>query len=308
MDRLKAMAMFVTVAEQGSFSGAARALKASLTTISRSVAELETLLGAQLLIRTTRKLTLTDTGRDYLSAARKILAQVSEAEQAAAGEFATPRGELLITAPVMLGRKHLLPVVTAFLATWPEINIRLIFSDSNLDLIDQQVDMALRIGNLPDSSLVATRVGMMRNLTCASPELLDRLGEPRHPADLNAWPAIILNTGALPLTHWRFHEPDSGAMIDCRVLPRLSVTAAEAAVQAAEQGAGAARLLYYQVDDALARGSLREILSHYEAPPQPVQLVHASRGKMALKLRCFLDFAVPRLRERLSDQDKNSGR
>lgn len=300
MDRFEAMAMFVKVAEQGSFSAAARILGVPLPTLSRKIMDLETLLGARLLIRTTRKLTLTDSGEVYLSATRQILEQVNQAERIAAGEFSKPKGELIVTAPIMFGRIHVLPVVTEFLTEFPEINIRLILSDSTLDLIDKQVDIALRIGNLPDSSMIATRVGSIRNVTCASPSLLAEFGTPCHPSELFQWPAVILNNAAMPEFSWRFNEKGSGAFIDTVISPRLAVTTSESAVQAAEQNVGVTRALHYQVIDALDSGTLCIILDQYECNPLPVHLIHTSVGQMPLKVRCFLDFAAPELRARLT--------
>lgn len=299
MDRFEAMTMFVKVAEQGSFSAAARALNVPLPTLSRKISDLETLLGARLLIRTTRKLTLTDTGEVYLSATRRILDQVNEAEREASGEFSKPKGELIVTAPIMFGRVHVLPVVAGFLAAFPEINIRLVLSDSNLDLIDKQVDIALRIGNLPDSSMIATKVGSIRTVTCASPSLLAKLGTPEHPSELCQWPAVVLNNAAMPEFSWRFCEKGSSVFIDTVISPRLAVTTSESAVQAAEQDVGATRSLHYQVIDALDSGTLHIILDEYE-DTVPVHLIHTSIGQMPLKVRCFLDFAAPMLRERLS--------
>ena len=300
MDRFEAMAMFVKVAEQGSFSAAARILGVPLPTLSRKIADLEALLGARLLIRTTRKLTLTDSGEIYLSATRQILEQVNQAERIVAGEFSKPKGELIVTAPIMFGRIHVMPVVTEFLKEFPEISIRLILSDNTLDLIDKQVDIALRIGNLPDSSMIATSVGSMRNVTCASPSLLAEFGTPCHPSELSQWPAVILNNAATPEFSWRFNENGSGAFIDAVISPRLAVTTSESAVQAAEQNVGVIRALHYQVIDALDRGTLRIILNKYECNTLPVHLIHTSMGRMPLKVRCFLDFAAPVLRSRLA--------
>ncbi|NVK43723.1 MAG: LysR family transcriptional regulator [Oceanospirillaceae bacterium] len=296
MDRLEAMSMLVTVSEQGSFSAASRALKVPLATLSRRISDLETLLGARLLIRTTRKLTLTDAGNAYVAAARRILEQVEDAEREVSGEFSAPKGELVITAPIMFGRLHVLPVVAEYLALYPQINIRLQLSDRNTDLIDEHVDMALRIGRLPDSTMVATAVGEVRTLCCASPAFLAAHGAPRCPDDLLDLPCIRVDT-PMPSPAWRFGTADNAR--DIPVVPRLSVTTPEAAAQAAILGVGIARLLHYQVADAVAREELQIVLQDFEPPPSPVHLVHASRGRMPLKMRCFLDFAAPRLREAL---------
>ena len=296
MDRFEAMSMLVTVTESGSLSAAGRALKVPLATLSRKISDLEALLGTRLLIRTTRKLTLTDAGIVYVAAARRILEQVEDAEKAAAGEFTAPKGELVITAPVFFGRLHVLPVVADFLALFSEINVRLVLADRNVSLSDDHVDMAVRIGKLPDSSMVATQVGLMRTVVCASPALMDGQGVPRTPDDLLRVPCITVDTPS-PAPGWRFKTLGSGATLDVPIVPRLSVTTTEAAAQAAIRGVGVTRLLHYQVVEAVAAGSLRIILDEFEPDPAPVHLVHASRGQMPLKMRRFLDFAAPRLRE-----------
>lgn len=295
MDHLEAMSMLVTVTEQGSFSAAGRALHVPLATLSRRISELEKRLGTRLLIRTTRKLTLTEAGTGYVAAARRILEQVEEAGRAAAGEFTVPKGELVITAPVMFGRLHVLPVVADFLAQFPAIRIRLLLNDRNVDLIEDHVDMAVRIGRLPDSSMVATQIGVMRMVCCASPALLAAHGMPRSPADLARLPCVMVDT-PLPSPAWRFRKPRTNAAIDVPMQPRLAVNAPEAAAQAAIRGVGVTRLLHYQVADAIRRGELKIILAAYEPEPAPLHLVHASRGHMPLKMRRFLDFAAPRLR------------
>lgn len=298
MDRLEAMSMLVAVTERGSFSAAARALDVPLATLSRKVSDLESQLGARLLIRTTRKLTLTDAGIAYVASARRILEQVDEAEREAAGEFTQPKGELVLTAPIMFGRLHVLPVVAEFLAAFPEINIRLHLGDRNVDLIDDHVDMAVRFGALPDSSMVATPIGDMRTVTCASPAVLERHGMPDRPDALLDYPIVAAEI-PLPTPAWRYRVPGSDTTLEIPVVPRLAVTTTEAAAQAAIQGVGVTRLLHYQVADAVVRGELRIVLETYEMEPAPVHLVHASRGRMPLKMRRFLDFSAPRLRETL---------
>jgi DNA-binding transcriptional LysR family regulator len=299
MDRLEAMAMLLAVVEHGSLSAAGRVLHVPLATLSRKIADLETGLGARLLIRTTRKLSLTDAGIAYVAAARRILEQVEEAELAAAGEFTVPKGELAITAPLLFGRLHVLPLVTEFLATYPDITVRLLLLDRNVDLIDGHVDMAVRIGALPDSTMVATQVGTMRTVTCATPALLAARGVPQAPADLANFPCVTIDT-PMPSPSWRFRQPDAGSVLDVALLPRLTVTTAEAAAEAALRDVGVIRLLHYQVADALQQGALQIILAAYEPAPAPVHLVHAARGQMPLKMRRFLDFAAPRLREALA--------
>ncbi|WP_019938900.1 LysR family transcriptional regulator [Bordetella sp. FB-8] len=298
MDRLEAMSMLVAVTEKGSLSAAGRDLQVPLATLSRKLSDLEALLGTRLLIRTTRKLTLTDAGIAYVAAARRILEEVDEAEREAAGEFTEPKGELVVTAPLMFGRLHVLPVVADFLAAFPEINIRLILSDRNVDLIGDHVDMAVRIGALPDSSMVATQIGVMRTVTCASPALLADRGTPQTPDDLLRLPCVTVDT-PMPSPSWRFRNPRSGTAIDVPILPRLTVTTAEAAAQAAIRKVGIVRLLHYQAAQAIERGELQIFFEAYEPQPAPVHLVHVARGQMPLKMRRFLDFAVPRLKQLL---------
>lgn len=305
MDRFEAMSMLVTVTETGSLSAAGRSLKVPLATLSRKISDLEALLGTRLLIRTTRKLTLTDAGIAYVAAARRILEQVEEAEREATGEFTTPKGELVITAPILFGRLHVLPVVADFLALFPEINVRLVLADRNVDLIDAHVDMAVRIGKLPDSSMVATQVGLMRTVVCASPALMDGRGVPRTPGDLVKLPCVTVET-PMPSPGWRFKASESTTMLEIPIVPRLSVTTPEAAAQAAIRSVGATRLLHYQVAEAVEADALRIILDVFEPDPAPVNLVHASRGQMPLKIRRFLDFAAPKLRQVLSQINSTS--
>jgi DNA-binding transcriptional LysR family regulator len=298
MDRLEAMSILIATVEKGSFTAAAKALNVPLATVSRKVGELEAHLGAQLLLRTTRKLSLTDAGRAYVTASRRILEEVDEAERIVTGEYDTPSGELVLTAPVLFGRLHLLPVVTEFLSAYPDITVRLSLSDGNLHLLDDHLDMAVRIGALPDSGMIATRIGAMRTVVCASPKLLDAHGAPKRPEDLAGLPCISfeLLAGA---GVWTFRRPGGTGTINVAVTPRLSVTTAEAAVWAASRGVGATRVLHYQCAEAVRDGALRILLPDYEPAAQPIHLIHAARGILPLKMRSFLDFASERLRRRL---------
>ncbi|WP_051356531.1 LysR family transcriptional regulator [Azorhizobium doebereinerae] len=298
MDRLEAMSMLLEVVERGSLSAASRALRVPVPTLSRKITELEHLLGTRLLVRTTRKLTLTDAGLGYVAAARRILDEVEEAEREAAGEFTAPKGELVLSAPVMFGRLHVLPVVADFLALFADISVRLLLADGNVHLVDDHVDMAVRIGTLPDSAMVATRVGAMRTVVCASPALLARHGVPRTPEDLLGLPCVALDL-PLPLSRWRFQPAGSTAAIDLALAPRLSVSTTEAAAQAAVRGVGFTRLLHYQVAEAVDAGTLRIALEAFEPEPAPIHLLHAARNQVPLKMRRFLDFAAPRLRQAL---------
>jgi DNA-binding transcriptional LysR family regulator len=299
MDRFEAMTMLLAVVEKGSLSAAGRALRVPVPTLSRKLSDLEALIGARLLIRTTRKLSLTDAGEAYLAAARRIIDQVEEAEREAAGEFTAPRGELVLTAPLLFGRLHVLPVVADFLALYPEISVRLMLSDRNVHLVQDHVDMAVRIGKLPDSTMIATRVGAMRTVFCASPALLARFGEVQRPEDLHRLPCIFFD-GPTPTVGWQLVPAGASVPIDVPATPRLLISTAEAAADAAISGVGVTRLLYYQVADAVADGRLKVLFENLEPEPAPVNLVHTARGQMPLKMRRFLDFAAPRLRLALS--------
>lgn len=298
MDRLEAMTILLGVVDKGSFSAASRDLGVPLATVSRKVSELEAHLGTQLLVRTTRKVALTDAGAVYVASARRILAEIDETERTAAGEFHAPRGELILTAPLLFGRLYILPIVTEFLVAYPEIDVRLLLSDRNLHLVEDHVDMAVRIGRLPDSTMIATRVGSMRTVVCVSPKLSATLDMPRSPADMSNVPCV--NFEALSsASAWSFRSKDGKAPTEVPIRARLSVTTAEAAVRAASEGIGATRVLHYQCADAVRDGSLRIILADFEVEALPVHLLHAGRGALPSKMRVFLDFAASRLRARL---------
>jgi DNA-binding transcriptional LysR family regulator len=306
------MAMLVASVEEGSLSAAARKLRIPVATLTRNVNDLETLIGTKLLVRTTRKLQLTDAGTDYVAAARRILEQVDEQERRAAGEFTNPRGELVVTTPVQVARLRVLPVINQFLTLFPEIRIQLLQSDRNIDLVDSHADVAVRIGRLSDSSLVATRVGLLRVVVVASPALLKQHGEPRSPEELHAFPRVVFNSPFL--SPWRFRHPDVNGTNGADEIhtisgtPRLLVSSPDAAADAAIDGVGATMLLEHDVAEAVSAGKLRCILQAFEVEPIPVHLVHLSRDMMPVKLRRFIDFAVPTLREALSDFGRSSAR
>jgi DNA-binding transcriptional LysR family regulator len=299
MDRLEAMTMLLVVVEKGSLSAAGRSLGVPVPTLSRKISDLEDVMNTRLLIRTTRKLTLTDAGLTYVGAARRILEQVEEAEREAAGEFTAPKGELIVTAPMVFGRMYVLPVVTDFLALFPEISVRLLLTDRNLQLVDEHVDLAIRVGKLPDSAMIATRVGSMRMVVCASRALLAGHGVPTTPEDLQHLPSVAFNWLASSAI-WQFKGSDAGAPAEISVAPRLSVSTAEAAVEAAIRNVGVTRLFHYQAAEAVEAGALQIVLEDFELEPAPIHLIHAARGQMPLKMRRFLDFATPKLRQALS--------
>lgn len=291
MDRLDAMSIFVAVAESGGFSAAARKMRVPLPTVSRKVSELENHLKMRLLVRSTRKLSLTEAGAAYLAACKRILEDVGNAERTAAGEYSAPRGELVLTAPIVFGRLHVLPIVCDFLAQFPDIDVRLVLSDRNIALVDDQIDLAVRIGPLPDSTLVATRVGSVTYVICGSPKFLAANGTPRTAQDLANMPFVALSSVASAAGR----GPDLPA--DVRV--RLAVNTAEAAIDAAIAGVGLARVLSYQAAAAVERGDLKRVLRKLEPEPLPVSLVHPGQRLLPLKLRSFIDFAAPRLRKAL---------
>jgi DNA-binding transcriptional LysR family regulator len=294
MDRLDAMTVFLAVVDAGSLSAAGRKLGMPLATVSRKLGELERHLGARLLNRSTRQLDLTGPGRAYEQACRRILDDVEGAERAAAGEYDTPRGELTVTAPIVFGRLHVLPVVTAFLRAHPAVDVRLALGDRITHLMDEHVDLAVRIGKLPDSRLNAVALGTLRQVVCASPDYLRANGVPQVPADLAGHRCIAFDvlsyTGA-----WSF----AGVEPPPAIHARLSVNTAEAAVDAAVAGLGLARVLSYQADAACRAGQLERVLKPFEPASIPVNLVFDAQQRVTSKLRAFLDFAAPRLRERL---------
>lgn len=295
MNRLESMSIFVAVVDAGSLTAAARRLDMPLASVSRKVAELETHLKTRLLHRTTRQLSLTDAGASYLAACRRILEDISEAERAATGEYSQPRGELVVTAPVVFGRLHIVPVVAEFLAQYPEIDINLILTDRVVHLMEEHCDVAVRIGELPDSSLKAMQVGTVRRVVCASPAYLAARGVPAEPQDLAAHDCITFEVLASQGA-WGFGAGKAGLSVP--VHSRLSVNTAEAAIAAATLGVGVIRVLSYQVADALREEALAVVLEAFESAPLPISLVHKGQSPLPLKLRAFLDFVMPRLRAR----------
>ncbi|QDL94108.1 LysR family transcriptional regulator (plasmid) [Paroceanicella profunda] len=298
MDRIDAMAALLEVVRSGSFSAAARQLGQPTTSLTRRITELEGRLGARLLTRTTRSVTLTDAGAVYVAAARRIVEDVEEAERAVAGEYLEPRGELVVTAPAMFGRIHVVPIVAAFLAAYPKIDIRLLLTDAVLPLAETRVDVAIRIGDMPDTSLIARKVGGMRIVICGSDACLERYGTPSVPQDLTALPTIAVGpAGQRQL--WRFAAEAKRDVQLVPIAPRLSVTTTDAAVEAAVLGVGLTQQRLYQVADRLASGALTLCLQPFEVDPAPVHVLHLPGNHLPLKARRFLDFAVPRLRDGL---------
>lgn len=296
MDRLDSMHVLLAAVETGSLSKASRKLHQPLATVSRKVSELEAHLKAVLLIRSARGLELTPAGRSYVTGARAVLEQLSEIERAASGEYLEPKGDLTVTAPVMFGRLHVLPVAMHFLAAFPDVSLKLHLTDRVTHFLEDQVDVALRIGELPDSGLTAARVGAVRRVTCASPEYLATRGTPASPAELAKHSVVSFESVSAPTT-WIFE--DKGKEVQATFHSRLSVSSIDAAIDAGVAGAGLIRALSYQVAEHARAGRLTVVLKKFEPAPRPVQLVYDRQSRLPLKLRAFIDFVIPRLRERL---------
>lgn len=299
MDRFDSMSVLLAVVDGGSLSAASRKLGTPLTTVSRKVSDLEAHLKTRLLTRSARKVELTDAGRSYVAACRRILEDVGEAERTASGEYSAPRGDLAITAPIVFGRLHVLPVVAQFLKAYPEINVRLMLADRVVNLVEDHVDVALRIGMLPDSSLIATRIGTIRRVVCASPAYLAEHGAPQSPSDL-AGHACITFEGLMSPQVWSFRSGKTEAPVPIR--SRLVVNTAEAAVDAAVAGLGITRVLFYQTAEARRAGRLAIVLEGFEPAPAPVSLVYGGQGLLPLKTRAFVDFAAARLKARTAEE------
>jgi DNA-binding transcriptional LysR family regulator len=296
MDRFESMAVFVAAVEAQGFSAASRRLAMPLATVSRKVSELEDQLRVRLLNRSTRKISLTDSGRQFYEACRRILDDLGEAERAASGEYSAPKGELILTTPIVFGRLHLVPIVAEFLKAYGEVDVQMLLVDRVVDLFDEHIDVALRIGELPDSSMIAVRIGSIGRVVCASPAYLAARGTPAHPNELASHDAVTFS-GLSSAKEWPFRIGTSTEMFAVR--SRFTVTTAEAALDAAIAGAGITRLLSYQAAAAVLDGRLVIVLRDHEVDPSPVSLVYPSGRLVPLKLRAFLDFAVPRLKTRL---------
>ena len=296
MDRFESMSAFVSVAKAGGFSAAARALGIPLATISRRVADLERELGARLLHRSTRQVVLTETGQSFFATCQRVLDDLKDAEEAVTGEYRTPKGEMTITAPMGFGRLHLQPVALEFLAVYPDINLKLLLVDRVAHLVEENIDLALRISELPDSSLIARPLGHVKMVVSAGPEYLKRRGTPQHPSDLVHHDCIAWSTLG-PLNSWWFREGTSDQTFPIHT--RLSTTSADSAIAAARAGLGLVQTTSYQAEQGVRDGKLVLALRPFECPPTPVSLVYASQRLLPLKVRAFIDFAVPRLTDRL---------
>lgn len=297
MDRLETMRVFVAVAEEEGFAAAARRLALSPPAVTRAVTALEERLGASLLHRTTRIVRLTEAGARFLADCKRILAEIEEAEAAAAGAHAEPRGLLTVTASSLFGRMFVAPVLLDFLARHPLLSARTVFVDRIVDIVDEGIDVAVRISHLPDSSLTAARVGAVRRVLCASPGYLAQRGAPETPADLARLDAIAFGP-VTPRDEWSF--PSDTGTITVSPPTRLFVNTADVAIAAAVAGRGVTRVLSYMIEPDVRAGRLAIVLPGYEPPPVPIHVVHAEGRRAAARVRAFVDLAVERLRAALA--------
>jgi DNA-binding transcriptional LysR family regulator len=296
MDRLGAMRVFAAVADAGSLSAAGRRLGMALATVSRQLAALEEHAGARLITRTTRHLALTEPGRHYLESCRRVLEEVEAAERRLAGEHGEPRGLLSLTAPVAFGRYHVLPIVREFLRKHPRVDVRMLLLDRSVDLIEEGLDVAVRIGELADSSLVGARVGSVRTILCAGPGYLTAKGTPATPQDLAAHDCITVPVIAAD-NRWTLGSGRRAQRV--RVHSRLVANSAEAVIDAAVAGLGIARVLSYQAERSIAAGKLVRVLADFEGEDLPVSILHREARLPQLKVQAFVAFAAERLRKRL---------
>ena len=293
MDRLQAMTTFVAVVDSGGFASAARKLNLSPPVITRAVAELEERLGLRLLTRTTRVVRVTDAGARFAEDCRRILADIEEAETVATGTHAAPRGTLTLTAPVLFGHLYVTPVLVRYLQQYPEVDAQCLFLDRVVNVVEEGIDVAVRIGELPDSSLQAVRVGRVRRVLVAAPAYLKAQGVPQRPEDL-ARHAIVSASGVTPVSEWRFN--DAGKPLLQRMHPRMRTTTNDSAIAAAVAGLGITRLLSYQVASHVRSGALQVLLEDFEPAPLPVHVVHHEGRRATQKVRAFIDLAVDMLR------------
>lgn len=289
MDRLDAMQAFVAVADLQGFAPAARKLGLSPSGVTRLIAALEDRLGARLLQRTTRKVALTDVGTRYLERVRRILADVEEAESSAEGERTRPSGRLVVSAPIGFGRLHVSPVMSHYLARYSEVTAELRLTDRTVNLVEDGVDLAVRIGHLPDSTLVARHVGEMRRIVVASKSYLTQRGEPETPEAIATHDTIQFGAAAAA-PEWRFVEDGREVRVLCT--PRFTTNSADAAIQYAGQGGGLTRVLAYQAADAIKAGRLRIVLEKFEPPALPIHAVYPTSRLLSAKVRAFIDLVI----------------
>ena len=291
MDHLEQLRCLLAVAEAGSLAGAARRLGVSAPAVTRAIAALEAKLGALLLQRSTRSLRLTDAGERFIPDCRRILADLDEAQAAVAGLHSEARGVLALTAPQLFGRLHVAPIVLDFLRAQPRVQVRCLLADRLVHLMDEGIDVALRIAQLPDSGLTALQVGSLRRLVVAAPDYLARAGTPRTPQDLALHQGIGFSFDAVAAEAWKFRD-------GVQVQPQFAwvTNSNEVAINAAEAGQGLVRCLAYQAAEAVGSGRLRVVLREFEPPPVPVHIVYPAGRRAPAKVRAFIEFAAERLR------------
>jgi len=293
MDRFHTIAVFIKVAELEGFAAAGRQLAMSPPAVTRAVASLENRLGTRLFVRTTRSVRLTESGSRFLQDAKRVLLELEEAEEAAIGSHAAPRGTLQITAPVLFGRLFVTPILGDFLERFPLVDARTLYVDRVVNLMEEGLDIAIRIGDLPDSSLTAVRVGMVRRVLFAAPDYIERFGRPNTPDDLaNHRLVQSLAMGLSP--EWPFLI--NGASASVRVEPRLRMNTNDAVIELILRGWGISRLLSYQIAPQLADGRFLALLEGFEMPPVPIHVIHQEGRLVSARVRAFVDFMVERLR------------
>ena len=303
MDRLHEIEVFIAVADAGSFVKAGARLRLSPPAVTRAISALEDRLGARVFNRTTRSLTITEVGQRFLESARRVLTDLDAAEKEAVGEAARPQGHLTVTASVTFGRSTLAPVVCDFLDQHPRVTASVLLLDRVVNLVEEGIDIAVRIGHLPDSNLIARRIGAVHRILVASPGYLARHGAPTSPTDLRLH-SMIAFTGLMPNREWRFLNGEKPGSVSLD--PRFEINDAIAAIQAAEMGHGITIALSYMVGDRIRCGTLVPVLDTFTLPPHPVHLVYPHARLVAPKIRAFIDFAAPRLKTAL-DQLKWRG-
>ncbi|MEC4720612.1 LysR substrate-binding domain-containing protein [Noviherbaspirillum sp. CPCC 100848] len=294
MDKLRSIQTFIAIAERGSLTAAAEALDTSLPTVVRKLAELEANLGVRLFNRTTRRIHLTDEGHRYLAICKTTLGQLEEAEEALFDAKAKPSGKLVLTAPVLFGRLHVAPLVAEFMRMHPALSVEMLLLDRSIDLIEEGVDLAVRIGHLADSTLHAVQAGELQRVFCASPAYLKQHGVPKHPDELSGHAGIRF-TGRSVLSEWQYRE--NGRNLTVRFNPRLMTNSVDAAINACRDGLGIGAFLSYMVQAPVRAGELKPILRKYESEPLPIHFLYPHSKLLSARVRAFIDFAVPRLRQ-----------
>lgn len=293
MDKLQSIKVFIEVAKHRGFAAAANALGLSAPAVTRSIAELESRLGTKLLHRTTRLVRLTEAGSRFLHDMKRIVEDLEEAEDAVKGVYTEPKGTLTVTAPVLFGEKHVMPIVTEYLDQNPEVSVKTMLFDRVTSLLEEELDVAIRIGHLKDSGLYATQVGHVRRIVCGSPDYFARHGKPKRPSDL-AQHNIVFPTSTGNASQWSFNNDGKKEVV--KLTPRLYCNQTAAALRATLLGHGITKLMSYQVGEELAKGHLESVLTEYEQAPLPVSVVHLEGRRANAKIRSFIDLAVERLR------------